>query len=64
LTILDLKVINFTWHLDEFVGHVDDEKPSKAAKVEVPPSGFGGMGMGSSTIHMPPQSAYSAVPSL
>lgn len=42
----------------------DDEKPSKAAKVEVPPSGFGGMGMGSSTIHMPPQSAYSAVPSL
>lgn len=42
----------------------DDEKPSKTAKVEVPPSGFGGIGMGSSAIHMPPQPAYSAVPPL
>ena len=62
--MLDGMDINFTWHLDDFVDHVDDEKPSKTAKVKVPPSGFGGIGMGSSAIHMPPQPAYSAMPPL
>ncbi|KAH9308046.1 hypothetical protein KI387_035957, partial [Taxus chinensis] len=42
----------------------DDEKSSKVAKVEVPPSGFGGIGMGPTGISRPPQPMFSAVHSL
>ncbi|GLJ24902.1 hypothetical protein SUGI_0476480 [Cryptomeria japonica] len=42
----------------------DDEKPSKVAKVEVPPSGFGGIGLGPTGINLPTQPTYSGVPSL
>eukprot|EP00249_Psilotum_nudum_P018647 c26901_g1_i4 orf=280-1473(+) len=43
-------------------GEQEEDKPAKAARVEVPPSGLGVMVMGSTALGMNPQPMYSAMP--